>query len=463
MGYNYMTCREAITDCAEERIMSNLTGDPDSNDTFNDISSDTVVELFSCITDVIMSNEYYCDCVLSEIECCTSLGNGLNSIFGGNKYENNGSCIVECSDQLIDCIFDKDCMYAFVNYAYSDLFNPNQLTNLIYFNNSYCNNNSDTDSSQYCNSIWDSWSECALTNCLINSDENTFTCDNNNSDSVTSTSVINECNEDSIYENCFNIYCDNQRNDCINNNECSMELNSFLNNRNDCDMVEWYNKNCNIFINNEYVCSNEMLSYYFCLINNNCLNCVSPKEEKSCIIYVCESNPCDCDIDYNPHCKDGTCHSNGCDQCENGYFKKDYNYPCVDCQTYTGEGCIFCQDFNGCGQCSDGYLRVFDNDCGIYVCQTEEQVCGFSEINNDEYDCSNDENCANCPQNGGSQCNQCDTGYFVKSSNYPCINCHDFYQNTCNQCNNNQGCINCIEGYSIVWDNDCRINRCVKN
>ena len=42
-----------------------------------------------------------------------------------------------------------------------------------------------------------------------------------------------------------------------------------------------------------------------------------------------------------------TCYPNGCDQCMNGYFKKDYHYPCVSCKDTFGN----CTDFLASQQC----------------------------------------------------------------------------------------------------------------
>jgi hypothetical protein len=86
----------------------------------------------------------------------------------------------------------------------------------------------------------------------------------------------------------------------------------------------------------------------------------------------CDNEPCNCsDLCF---CDDGQCHENGCDQCKSGYFKKDYHYHCIKCDTMFGEGCNFCQDFNGCGECDheNGYTRVFDQTCGLYKCQHED-------------------------------------------------------------------------------------------
>ena len=79
------------------------------------------------------------------------------------------------------------------------------------------------------------------------------------------------------------------------------------------------------------------------------------------------NNPCQC----NDLCFCNICHSpEGCDECLPGYFKKNYNYPCIACdESIFGEHCLFCQDFHGCGQCEDGYNRVYDSTCGLWKCQ----------------------------------------------------------------------------------------------
>jgi hypothetical protein len=75
-----------------------------------------------------------------------------------------------------------------------------------------------------------------------------------------------------------------------------------------------------------------------------------------------------CTCSQNPHCS--ICHENAqCDQCENGYFQIDYDFPCEKCQDVFGYSCLFCQDFNGCGQCKDGCTRVYNDKCGLWECE----------------------------------------------------------------------------------------------
>ena len=83
----------------------------------------------------------------------------------------------------------------------------------------------------------------------------------------------------------------------------------------------------------------------------------------------CVNDPCEC-INVE-HCRSGTCHSNGCDQCEDGYFKKDYNYQCAQCQQVFGDDCMFCTDFLGCQQCSTGG-RTYDSECGLWYCKSSD-------------------------------------------------------------------------------------------
>ena len=81
----------------------------------------------------------------------------------------------------------------------------------------------------------------------------------------------------------------------------------------------------------------------------------------------CESDPCSCE-ELGSTCQ--VCHPNGCDQCINGYFKVDYDRPCVSCEEVFGESCLHCGDFTGCQQCAQGFLRIRDESCGphFYYC-----------------------------------------------------------------------------------------------
>ena len=86
-------------------------------------------------------------------------------------------------------------------------------------------------------------------------------------------------------------------------------------------------------------------------------------EEPPCGVEECLNDPCDCSELSN--CQ--VCHANGCNQCNQGYFKKDYNFKCEQCQEVFGDDCMHCTDFQGCQQCRTG-TRTYDPDCGLYYC-----------------------------------------------------------------------------------------------
>ena len=79
----------------------------------------------------------------------------------------------------------------------------------------------------------------------------------------------------------------------------------------------------------------------------------------------CSSDPCTCAEGQN--CLEGTCHVNGCDQCIDGYFKKNYSYHCVDCQEYAGDNCDHCTDFLVCFL----FLSLFSV---FHFCQTAHAI-----------------------------------------------------------------------------------------
>ena len=90
----------------------------------------------------------------------------------------------------------------------------------------------------------------------------------------------------------------------------------------------------------------------------------------------CTNDPYDCIYEEVQDCIMNTYHPNGCDQCMNGYFKKDYNYPCVSCKDTFGDDCIHCTDFLGCQQCSVG---TYDPDC-------DDGECDNADTTGDEND-----------------------------------------------------------------------------
>ena len=92
---------------------------------------------------------------------------------------------------------------------------------------------------------------------------------------------------------------------------------------------------------------------------------------------MCNFNPCECEGDYEVNSIDNCniCHDNsGCSQCKYGYFKIDYDFPCMDCQVVFGDNCQGCQDFVGCQQCNSGSSRMFDSDSYLWYCDNPFDV-----------------------------------------------------------------------------------------
>lgn len=81
----------------------------------------------------------------------------------------------------------------------------------------------------------------------------------------------------------------------------------------------------------------------------------------------CDNDPCECALQQVGKCMMNSCTKDGCNQCYPGYFKKDYNYPCVGCNDTFGSDCLYCSDFLGCVQCSHG-VQTYDDECGLHFC-----------------------------------------------------------------------------------------------
>lgn len=199
-----------------------------------------------------------------------------------------------------------------------------------------------------------------------------------------------------------------------------------------------------------------------CSLNYSPFDC--PREDS-----LCENSPCDCgniySEDYDPNCN--ICHSNGCDECKNGYFKVDYNHNCVSCSEYFGDGCMFCQDHNGCGQCESGYLRYYDEECGLWYCDNGECV---DKADTSATECENLSKCENSPCGIGevefctnfdyNGCSQCHNGYFKKDNDYPCINCQQVFGSQCLFCQDYNGCAQCENGFNRVYNSECGLWEC---
>ena len=170
------------------------------------------------------------------------------------------------------------------------------------------------------------------------------------------------------------------------------------------------------------------------------------------------------------------CHNNGCDQCEDGWFKVDFDFPCQPCDEFIG--CMHCTDFLGCQQCEEGYTLVEDDECGedsyvgtggkVHYCVPDDggscttggggegpAAVGCPDLTAQD-GCMYDEHCLNCQSWGG--CLECEAGYFVATYDYACVSCSDGYEGVCNSCSDWNGCTDCADGLTPTWDNTCGTN-----
>ena len=188
-------------------------------------------------------------------------------------------------------------------------------------------------------------------------------------------------------------------------------------------------------------------------------------------IAPCEEDPCDCLV-ADTFCS--VCHpGQGCSQCAgiNGeYFKLDWNYPCVSCEDTFGSECLQCQDFHGCSQCAPGYQLVFfDANENVWHCQkiittSEPTKAPVESTCTDGINQCQSTNCAGaddnpfCAEQNSWGCSNCQSGYFMKSHQYPCTPCTDL--NGCETCTDWQGCTSCQFGYTWYWNQQCGIWMC---
>lgn len=198
----------------------------------------------------------------------------------------------------------------------------------------------------------------------------------------------------------------------------------------------------------------------------------------------------------SPQCQ---CHNNGCDQCETGYFKVNYDYKCVSCAETFGVGCLHCSDFHGCQQCDEqnGYIRVADPNCGsesdhydpltpVHYCKYIEDTCNPSQsppasdptpnpvdIDGNDSECPIElplqcmsEFCENDGENPHCSdvfeywgaCESCTDGYWFESFNHPCVQC-DIIPG-CQECVNWDGCSKCNPYSTRTWSQECDIYVC---
>ena len=64
-----------------------------------------------------------------------------------------------------------------------------------------------------------------------------------------------------------------------------------------------------------------------------------------------------CSFEESRHCLEYNDYV-GCTTCANGFWKKSWQHPCVDCQSSFGAGCIECGDWNGCIECDTSKYQL---------------------------------------------------------------------------------------------------------
>ena len=56
--------------------------------------------------------------------------------------------------------------------------------------------------------------------------------------------------------------------------------------------------------------------------------------------------------------------------------------------------------------------------------------------------------------------NECADGYFQLSKNHRCVKCTDSLGEACKQCEDYKGCIECISGHVLYYDDECSLWSC---
>ena len=127
------------------------------------------------------------------------------------------------------------------------------------------------------------------------------------------------------------------------------------------------------------------------------------------------TTPCDCDqVCHCTNCNDGQ----GCAQCEDGYFKKSNGYPCISCEEYYGDTCLFCQEDQGCGQCRDGCTRYLNDVSGLWDCDCSNDYCAPDTF------CCRDGTCViDISYYNDSYC---DCSLCEDEPNYSCMSCREY-------------------------------------
>jgi catalase (peroxidase I) len=87
---------------------------------------------------------------------------------------------------------------------------------------------------------------------------------------------------------------------------------------------------------------------------------------KLCTNEKCNSNG-NCNCEFDEYCDECPRNGKGCTKCDDGYFKKGWNYQCARCDAIF-LNCQQCQDWKGCVQCKDGYNKKWDKNCQMWTC-----------------------------------------------------------------------------------------------
>jgi hypothetical protein len=204
---------------------------------------------------------------------------------------------------------------------------------------------------------------------------------------------------------------------------------------------------------------------------------------------------CETGIDWNDYAggqsTECACHENGCDQCDDGWFKLDYDFPCQTCSSLIG--CSHCTDFLGCQECEEGYTLTEDTTgCGdgahntgnanLHYCIPDSGTCIIGAFPTEDIvyvpTCPTVTTCttnpcleteSNCFDYESWGCSSC---YDTSDPNASGSSFHMGYQTQCMDCSviehcqtcgNWNGCTSCEDGYYVQWDNDCGMNLCFES
>ena len=182
------------------------------------------------------------------------------------------------------------------------------------------------------------------------------------------------------------------------------------------------------------------------------------------------------------------CHNNGCDLCQDSWFKLDYDFPCQSCTGLVG--CLHCADFHGCQQCDSGYTMVEHESCGedsvhntgnvkLKYCVPDDSANGLCMVGDlfdwdDPQDptdpgcptvetsdnCNNDANCENCNEYTlYCETDGCADGYYLPAHGYLCESIADNFGGHCLTAAGYSGCTSCdvANGWYHYWDTSCAI------